>query len=48
MSDFRYKPVGHIVTGNVGILRKLLGEGPSYREQNINWDTNQKNYQKSC
>ena len=47
-SDFRYEPVGHVVTGNLGIvenrkLRKLLSKGPSYREQNnINWDTNQK------
>ena len=48
MSDFRYEPVGHVVTGNLSIienrkLRKILGKGPSYREQNnINWDTNQK------
>ena len=48
VSDFRYEPVGHVVTGNLGIvgnrkLRKLLSKGPSYREQsNINWDTNQK------
>ena len=47
VSDFRYEPVGHVVTGNLGIvgnrkLRKLLSKGPSYREQNnINWDTNQ-------
>ena len=46
MSDFRYEPVGHVATGNLGIienrkLRKLLSKGPSYREQNnINWDTN--------
>ena len=48
VSDYRYEPVGHVVTGNLGIvgnrkLRKLLSKGPSYREQNnINWDTNQK------
>ena len=36
------------MTGNLSIvenrkLRKILGKGPSYREQNnINWDTNQK------
>ena len=48
VSDFRYEPVGHVVTGNLSIvenrkLRKILGKGPSYREQNnINWDTNQK------
>ena len=48
VSDFRYESVGHVVTGNLGIvenrkLRKLLSKGPSYREQNnINWDTNQK------
>ena len=48
MSDFRYEPVGYVVTGNLGIvgnrkLRKLLSKGPLYREQNnINWDTNQK------
>ena len=52
VSDFRYEPVGHVVTGNLGIvengkLRKLVSKGPSYREQNnINWDTNQKNHQK--
>ena len=48
MSDFRYEPVGHVVTGNLSIvenrkLRKILGKGPSYGEQNnINWDANQK------
>ena len=48
MSNFRYEPVGHVLTGNLGIvenrkLRKLLSKGPSYREQNnIDWDTNHK------
>ena len=48
MSDFRYEPVGHVITGNLGIvenrkLRKLLDKGPSFREQNnIIWDTNLK------
>ena len=52
MSDFRHEPVGHVVTGNLSIVEnrkliKILGKGPSYREQNnINWDTNQKNSQK--
>ena len=50
VSDFRYDPVGHVVTGNLGIvenrkLRKLLSKGPSYREQN-NIGTPTKNYQK--
>ena len=35
MSDFRYEPVGHVVTGNLGIienrkLRKLLSKGRAY------------------
>ena len=48
VSDFKYEPAGHVVTGNLGIvenrkLRKLISKGPSYREQNnINWDTNLK------
>lgn len=37
VSNFRYEPVGHVVTRNLGIvenrkLRKLLNKGPSYRE----------------
>ena len=48
VSDVRYEPVGHVITGNLGIvenrkLRKLLDKGPSFREQNNNnWDTNLK------
>ena len=42
-SKYCYAPVGHVVTGDLGIvkdakLRSLIEEGPSYREQNcINW-----------
>ena len=52
-SQFRYEPVGHVITGNLGIienrkLRKLVSKGPSYREQNnINWNTNLKILRKS-
>ena len=48
VSEFRYEPVGHVATGNLGIienrkLRNVLSKGLSYREHNnINWDTNQK------
>ena len=43
-SSYKYEPAGHVVTGNLCIiknrhLRKLLLKGPSYREQsNINWN----------
>jgi hypothetical protein len=43
-SPFLYKPAGHVVTGNLNIIknrhiRKLLVKGPSYREQNnVNWN----------
>ena len=38
-SRFKYGPAGHVLTGNLSIirnrkLRKLLSIGPSYREQN--------------
>ena len=42
-SDFCYEPVGHIVTGDLTIIRDakllaLIGKGPSYREQNfVDW-----------
>ena len=42
-SEFCYEPVGHIVTGDLTIirdakLRALIGKGPSYREQNfVDW-----------
>ena len=42
-SDFCYGPVGHVVTGDLSIikdvkLRQLIAKGPSYREQNnVNW-----------
>ena len=45
-SPFVYPPVGHVITGNLnivknGALRRLLMKGPSFREQNnINWDVN--------
>ena len=45
-SKYRDQYVGHVVTGNLGIvknrkLRKLLHKGPSYREPcHINWKTN--------
>ena len=47
-SDFCYEPVGHIVTGDLTIirdakLRALIGKGPSYREQNfVDWKKNRK------
>ena len=43
-SPYIYVPAGHVVTGNLNIvknrhIRKLLMKGPSYREQrNINWN----------
>ena len=46
-SPFVYTPAGHVVTGNLNIVknkhvRKLLMQGPTYREQsNINWNTNE-------
>ena len=45
-SEFCYEPVGHIVTGDLTIirdakLRALIGKGPSYREQNfVDWKKN--------
>ena len=45
-SKYRDQYVGHVVTGNLGIvknrkLRKLLHKGSSYREPcHINWKTN--------
>ena len=47
-SEFKYIPTGHVITGNLDIikdksLRKLIQKGPSFREQNnINWDLNAK------
>ena len=47
-SDFCYGPVGHVVTGDLSIirdmkLRQLIAKGPSYREQNnVNWNWNAK------
>ena len=46
-SPFRYDSMGYVVTGNLSIvenrkLRKLHSKGPSYREQNIKWQTNLK------
>ena len=47
-SSYCYKPVGHVVTGDLNIirdasLRSLIEKGPTYREQNyINWSINEK------
>ena len=47
-SSYRYEPCGHIVTGDLSIirditLRNLIKKGPSYREQNnIDWKVNEK------
>ena len=47
LSPYIYKPVGHVVTGNLNIVsnrhvRRLLMKGPKYREQNdINWSKNE-------
>ena len=46
-SPYVYTPAGHVVTGNLNIIRnrhvrKLLSKGPTYREQNdINWKKNE-------
>ena len=45
-STFRYEPHGHVITGDLRIvrnrkLRRLLEKGPKYREQNvIDWKLN--------
>ena len=45
---FRYEPHGHVITGDLQIvrnrkLRRLLEKGPKYREQNvIDWKLNKK------
>ena len=45
-SEYRYEPAGHVVTGDLRIirdvkLRELIRKGPNYREQNnINWEIN--------
>ena len=45
-SAYLYVPVGHVVTGNLSIVknrhvRQLLRKGPKFREQNnIDWDKN--------
>ena len=47
-SSYYYMPVGHVMTGDLGIvkdveLRHLLSKGPSFREQNnINWVLNRR------
>ena len=47
-SPFRYEPHGHVITGDLRIvrnrtLRRLLEKGPKYREQNtIVWKLNKK------
>ena len=36
-----YKPVGHVVTGDLTIIRDATSDCPSYREQNvIDWTVN--------
>ena len=48
-SKYRYEPCGHVVTGDLSIIRdvklwKLILKGPMYREQNsVNWSVNLKN-----
>jgi len=48
-SKYRYEPCGHVVTGDLSIirdvkLRNLILKGPMYREQNnVNWSVNLKN-----
>ena len=43
-SKFVYKPLGHVITGDLRIisrrkLRTLIAKGPNFREQNnIDWD----------
>ena len=43
-SNFLYQPLGHVITGDLRImknkkLRNLIAKGPNYREQNnIDWD----------
>ena len=47
-STFRYEPHGHVITGDLRIVRNrklrcLLEKGPKYREQNIiDWKLNKK------
>ena len=47
-SEYKYNPVGHVVTGDLQIvkdcvLRQLLRKGPTFREpNNINWELNRK------
>ena len=47
-SSYRYEPCGHIVTGDLSIIRDitlkdLIKKGSSYREQNhIDWKVNEK------
>ena len=41
-SRFLYAPAGHVITGNLDIvknteLRNLINKGPSFREQNNNY-----------
>lgn len=46
-SGYRYEPCGHVVTGDLSIirdvkLRNLIKKGPMYREQNnIDWKVNE-------
>ena len=43
-SNFLYQPLGHVITGDLRVikykkLRNLIAKGPNYREQNnIDWD----------
>ena len=48
-SNYKYEPCGHIVTGDLNIikdvkLRNLSKKGPTYREpNNIDWEVNRRN-----
>ena len=43
-SNFRYQPLGHVITGDLRVIKNktltnLIPKGPNYREQNnIDWD----------
>ena len=51
-SKYKYEPVGHVITGDLSILKdrkigEVIGKAPSYYEQNnINWELNLKIFKK--
>ncbi|KAK3104459.1 hypothetical protein FSP39_002438 [Pinctada imbricata] len=53
-SDFNYSPCGHVITGDLSIvkndkLRELLKKGPKYRESmSFTWNQNVKSIMDSC